>query len=431
MDSTQNIQTRATTALKPHPQNLNLYEAVDPSSPTFTQLLDSIKANGILQPIVIRPDGTILSGHRRHQAATILDIQEVPTQTVTDGDDRLLIIEYNRYRAKTVSETMREAALIMEVQSEQAAARRARAGMSRDAVSDEPKGKASEFVSEAVGMNTRTFEKARSLYVAAQSNENAKAKLEKVDRGELSIHAAYKSLRKLEEAPPDENTIPDIIRFYTCWQFAENDPRFGIPHPGRIPGQIPANIIYYFTEPGDLVVDPMAGGGSTIDAGEFLGRRVIGYDVAPRRPDIIHHDISTGYPAEAHGAQLIFMDPPYWNMKDEGYSDASSSRLGLDEFMSWYEKLMFDSARTVRVGGFVALIIMSQYFRLPDDYADGYIDWGFITQDMLRKAGLRPWSRIGVVQPTSQYSGFDVVAAKKGKYMMPNLADIIIMRRMK
>ena len=430
MESTQNIQQRSTTSLRPHPQNQTLYEKVDPSSAAFTQLMESIKTNGILQPLVIRPDGTILSGHRRHQAATKLGIESVPVTIVEGGDDRLLIVEYNRYRQKTVSETMREAELVMVVLREEAEARQFRhRGATRDTkVDPETKGKVTEFASETVGMKTRTFEKAKAIYEAARTNENAKDKLAKVDAGELSINAAYKAIRKLTESSVGTD-IPDIIRFYTCWQFVENDPRFGQPHPGRIPGQIPANIIYYFTEPGDLVVDPMAGGGSTIDAAEFLGRRCLGYDVVPRRTDIIQHDISKGFPAEAREAQLIFMDPPYWNMKDEGYSDASSSRFSLEDFRAWYRKLLFDAANTVRRGGFVALIIMNQYYRLPDDFPHGYIDWGFETYKNLHDAGMAPWSRVAVTQPTSQYTGFDVDAAKKGKFMLPNLADIIIMRR--
>lgn len=359
----------------------------------------------------------------------LLGLDQVPVTVIEDGDDRLLIVEYNRYRQKTLSETMREAELVVAVLSEQAALRVGRAGLARDA-DIEGKGKTSKFASETVGMKPRNFEKARAIYVAAQTNENAKAKLAKVDAGEMSIHAAYKAIRKLDEPAPVGDEIPDIIRFYTCWQFSENDPRFGIPHPGRIPGQIPANIIYYYTRPGDLVVDPMAGGGSTLDAAEFLGRRCLGYDVAPRRPDIQQHDISTGFPAEAKGAQLIFMDPPYWNMKDEGYSDASSSRMSLEDFKQWYRKLLSSAADTICNGGFVALIIMNQYYRLPEDFEFGYIDWGFETYLNMRTAGLYPWSRIAVVQPTSQYTGFDVDAAKKGKFLLPNLADIIIMRRM-
>jgi hypothetical protein len=40
----------------------------------------------------------------------------------------------------------------------------------------------------------------------------------------------------------------------------ECDPRFGDDWPGRIPAQLVAHILYFLSEPGDLVLDSMAGG---------------------------------------------------------------------------------------------------------------------------------------------------------------------------
>lgn len=74
------------------------------------------------------------------------------------------------------------------------------------------------------------------------------------------------------------------LRCSTYWYFSHCDPRFGMDYPGRIPGQIPANVIHYYTEPGELVVDPMAGGGSTLDTASLLERRCLAYDLFPMRP---------------------------------------------------------------------------------------------------------------------------------------------------
>ncbi len=48
-------------------------------------------------------------------------------------------------------------------------------------------------------------------------------------------------------------------RGFNVWNFADADPRFGREYPGRIPGQSVANVLAYYTKPGDLVLDPMAG----------------------------------------------------------------------------------------------------------------------------------------------------------------------------
>jgi hypothetical protein len=50
------------------------------------------------------------------------------------------------------------------------------------------------------------------------------------------------------------------IRTRDVSNFMECDPWFGDDWPGRIPAQLVAHILYFFSEPGDLVLDPMAGG---------------------------------------------------------------------------------------------------------------------------------------------------------------------------
>ena len=115
----------------------------------------------------------------------------------------------------------------------------------------------------------------------------------------------------------------------------------------------------------------------------------------------------------------------------EGYSEHSSSAMSLSVFKSWYMQLMWNAANTVRVGGFVAVINMGQYFRLPDDFTEGYIDWPVFAYNALADAGMAPWSRIAVTYPVSLHTGFDVDNCKRGKFLLPILGDIIVMRRTK
>ncbi|UOF78520.1 chromosome partitioning protein parB [Caudoviricetes sp.] len=422
-------QLVSTGLLKPHPLNKTIYETLDPESVLYQEMLHSIQQNGILQALHVRPDYTILSGHRRWQIATALGLEEVPVEVKTNGDDRELLIEYNRYRRKTISEMMREAELLTTVLREKAERNRAGAGRPRDeGIPEDEKVTVRDVLADTLGVSTFQMHKLSKIW-ENKENPNVKQVLEKLDKGEISVDSAYKATRALREEPTPTGEVPEFIRHFTSWQFSENDPRFGMPHPGRIPGQIPANVIWYFTEPGDLVVDPMAGGGSTLDAAKFLDRAAIGYDLNPRRPDIEAWDISKGFPSPCQDAQLIFMDPPYWNMKDEGYVDGSSSRLSLEKFSDWYSTLLHNAAKTVRPGGFVASIIMAQFFRLPDDFHQGYIDWPMFTYKHMEMAGLLPWSRISVVYPVSLYAAFDMERAKKERYLLPNVGDIVIMRR--
>jgi len=122
-------------------------------------------------------------------------------------------------------------------------------------------------------------------------------------------------------------------KVFNVWNFAQCDPRLGNEHPGRIPGQILLNLLYYYTDQGDLVVDPMAGGGSTVDACLVMNRKCRAYDINSKRKDILKRDFNKGFSEKCKDCAFIFLDPPYWNLKDEFYSEESISEESLED---WY-----------------------------------------------------------------------------------------------
>src|SRR5262245_61064397 len=72
------IRRLPTAAVRPSPENDQLYRPVDPADPDFLDFVESVRARGILDPLVITQDYFILSGHRRHAAARRLGLAEVP-----------------------------------------------------------------------------------------------------------------------------------------------------------------------------------------------------------------------------------------------------------------------------------------------------------------------------------------------------------------
>ena len=58
--------------LKPHPRNNEFFD--DMTGEKWKEFLESIKIRGVIEPIVITPDKTIVSGHQRVRACKELGI---------------------------------------------------------------------------------------------------------------------------------------------------------------------------------------------------------------------------------------------------------------------------------------------------------------------------------------------------------------------
>ena len=79
------------------------------------------------------------------------------------------------------------------------------------------------------------------------------------------------------------------LRTWDYWYFNDVDKRFGDDWPGRIPAQLVAHTLFYFTREGDLVFDPMAGGGVVPDTCLAFNRKCWSFDIVDRpetRPEI-------------------------------------------------------------------------------------------------------------------------------------------------
>jgi DNA-binding CsgD family transcriptional regulator len=68
------------------------------------------------------------------------------------------------------------------------------------------------------------------------------------------------------------------IRTWDNWYFTDCDKRFGDEWPGRIPAQLIAHMLYFFSKENDLVFDPMAGGGVVADTCLAFNRKCWSFD---------------------------------------------------------------------------------------------------------------------------------------------------------
>ena len=97
--------------------------------------------------------------------------------------------------------------------------------------------------------------------------------------------------------------VKEILKFEpektAFWYFQRSTNIFGDSnYPGRCNGNLVRNLLHYYSKEGNVIVDPMAGGGTTIDVCNLMDRKGQGWDIKPHKdyPEIKKHDIRQGYP---------------------------------------------------------------------------------------------------------------------------------------
>ena len=154
----------------------------------------------------------------------------------------------------------------------------------------------------------------------------------------------------------------------TCWDFPYQSPDGSVFGSNRYKGCTPAmavwNLLRRYTRPGDLVVDCMAGSGTTIDVARALGRRVIGLDLKPSRPDIVRND-ARHLPFEDDSVDFHFVDSPYSDnlcYSDDGRC-IGKIPANTERVFEEIARVATEIHRTLKPGKHAAWVISDEYRR--------------------------------------------------------------------
>jgi hypothetical protein len=213
------------------------------------------------------------------------------------------------------------------------------------------------------------------------------------------------------------------------WSFDAPDLRFGKSgFKGRLPGQIVANALFYYTEPGALVVDPFAGSGTLGDVVDILpyfsNRKYKLYDVEPFDPRIKRHDVlKMGIPEESGSVDYLFLDPPteFYSAQSPDGTELEPS-VALADFTLKFKGLSREAQRILKPGGKVSVIVE------PAFTSKGFLDFPLELAKLFTEQNFKPIGKTYL--PRRSTVGLKkLVSAEVHKQLMSDCKELLTFQK--
>ena len=219
---------------------------------------------------------------------------------------------------------------------------------------------------------------------------------------------------------------------YNVWK--QQNKSNSVSHFGNSEPRWVENLLYLYTSPAGIVVDPFAGSGSTIDVCKKHGRR---YYVSDRKPivereheirihDLIGSDGSIQMPniPRWKDVDLVYLDPPYWLQASGQYSNDPTDfgNMPIDQFNASLSGIITAFARKLKNGKprFIALIIQPTQWKADNRQFTDHVG------DMLRAVKLPVHMRYSVPYESQQCTAQMVDWAKDNKRCLVLTREIIV-----
>lgn len=218
------------------------------------------------------------------------------------------------------------------------------------------------------------------------------------------------------------------VPIYNVWK--QQEKTAGSSHFGNSEVRWVDNLLYLYTKPFDVVVDPFAGGGSTIDICRKRLRRYFASDRKPiveREKDIRSHDMTNELPPLHKqlwkDVRLVYLDPPYWKQAEGQYSNDPTDlgNMSLADFNAALAGIINSFAKKL-TDARIALIIQPTQWKAPERAFTDHVG------DMLRAVKLPVEMRFSVPYESQQCNAQMVEWAKANRQCLTLTREIVVWR---
>lgn len=355
----------------------DLYPRIEKSTSTVQKYAENLE---VLPPIELNQRFELIDGWHRltaNKKAGIKTIKAIITNTGSDRELLELAIERNACHGLQLSlEDKRDLARKIYSAAE-------------DKKRDEIKAKLVKLfsVSERTMRNwlssidtdikERRDKKILNMWLTCHTHEEIAdiVGLSRSQVGEILMESA--KLPKSAEAA--SNHLVDFeIPLYNVWKIKEKSGSSSLL--GNTEPEILDNLLYLYTKPFDVVVDPFAGGGSTIDVCKkrfrryWVGDRTV---VPEREHEIRKWDIANGLPPlpKWQDVTLIYLDSSKWKQSENilnNNAQADTTKMPLNDFTEKFSEFVNLISKKLHPGAVIATLIQPTQWKSSDKVCTDY-----------------------------------------------------------
>ena len=216
--------------------------------------------------------------------------------------------------------------------------------------------------------------------------------------------------------------LPEPLQTTSVWSFPKRGgwATHESSYRGNWAPQVPRNLIELYSKPGDFVLDPMVGSGTTLIECKLLNRNALGTDINPSAVKLAQSrlnfisqyspkiDVALGdarrmtcVPTES--VDLLLMHPPYLDIVryGDGRLDGDLSNHGsLEPFRQELRLVAAEAYRVLRPGRYCAILVGDVRKR------GAYIPLGFETLGIFSAVGLILKESVIKLQHNCRSTGF-------------------------